>query len=864
MKNMLKVIIGSVWTMTILYFFIKNHTYYQESLAFLPKIFMSVGGFMLSIAVVLGLQYAWKKIRKPENANKITITFVLAAATIAVATSVAITIAELNGGLSMYHGGTIFKDAESWGMLQEGAELEEGMEEIFVDGQLYGGDANTLIELLPEELQENFDHVNIIEGVLFAEKNIFMGLGFVLLMTIAVFSLGDKILKFFKLKAEGLERTLFSIAAGLGAYMLLFFILGALSLLQWWAVVGCYLIFTAISWREAEGLIKKIFSIEKEIEFSALKTFEFWVISAAMMVFMYNLIDIIRPIPVGWDDASAYLYIPERLSLEGGLFGSTGGIYNWELINLTGAYFNSAIYQLFINFWGGMLAVAGVYLLLSRFVTKKTATMLSAIFYMLPLVVFQSSTDLKTDLALLFFISLSVIGVVKWLEHEENGRSWLYMAGVLIGISLGIKITAGVALLALIVLLAVKAWGRIGAAGVALAIFGLLLMDFSSDNMFNFPERAMWITGVAIIIGGIAGMIIARKALKRNLVKEGAIFLIAVIAAMSPWAIKNHIIDGLPLNVGTYVAMNLNDAGIDFGDELADCGDMPTLGNEFATYITGAAIDQAISPWDLIKTPWQMTMNEGVNGLHVDISFLFLGMVPFILWGMLDHGNKKHIKLLFVFAAFYFVLIANFLGGIGWYAFIGLVVLLAIIGVMLEIYEQSDWKDEKMLSVIVKTALGIVAVMTVFVKIGLFGDIDQLAYLGGLLDDKDYINVRNPGVLETAEILSQESVGREDVIHIYKVGGATPYYLINTGADFVSDEALDTYACLASKYSDDELIEVFKSFDIKYFAIDYTQILKAESSSIYKQRMEDLLSFCAENMEALVARGDYVFYKIKD
>ena len=69
---MLKVIIGSVWTMTILYFFIKNHTYYQESLAFLPKIFMSVGGFMLSIAVVLGLQYAWKKIRKPENANKIT------------------------------------------------------------------------------------------------------------------------------------------------------------------------------------------------------------------------------------------------------------------------------------------------------------------------------------------------------------------------------------------------------------------------------------------------------------------------------------------------------------------------------------------------------------------------------------------------------------------------------------------------------------------------------------------------------------------------------------------------------------------------------------------------------------------------
>jgi 4-amino-4-deoxy-L-arabinose transferase-like glycosyltransferase len=766
----------------------------------------------------------------------------------------------MDSDLAIYSGGTIFQDSESWGVLPEGAVAEDGMEIMVSDGQVISN-SSEFMSLIPVELQANFKQVNLASAVVFVEEKILLGLGFVLLLTIATFAVGNRILKLTKI-AKSPEEIAFSIAIGLGVYMGVFFLLGLFSVLYWWVVAGCFVLLTAVNWKGVWEFVKKLFSISIEFDISVFKSFAFWIVAGAGLIFTYNLLDIIRPVPIGWDDASTYLYIPEKISQIGGLLGKTGGIYNWELINFVGAFFKTALYQLFINFWGGMLAVFGVYLFLKQFVTKKTAVILSAFFYTLPLVIFQSSTDLKTDLVLLFFSTMASIALMKWFKSDENGKSWICLAGVLIGIALGIKITAGVLLLTMVVLIAMKIAGKMGATSVASAIFGMLLILFKDGNFFNIPVSVFEICGLVLIALGIAGVVAVMLKKKFNLEKklilEVLSFFGLVILVMSPWIVKNTVIDRFPLSINTYVTMNLDRADVDFGEFMSSCSDIKMLGNEFATYIVGGGeTTENITPLNLLKMPWQMTMNPGIGGLYVDISFVFLGLVPLILWGILDHKNNKILPMIFAFTAFYLTIIIFFLGGVNWYALMGICALLAITGIVFEIYDRSDWREEKILSIIIELAIGISVATVVCVKLGSFGTMDQLAYFGKLIDDEGYIMSRNPGVLETAEVLMEDPG-----TNIYKVGGATPYYLIGTESGFYGDEALDTYACLSTQYSDSELVEVLRQLNIKYFAIDYTQILEADQTSLYRNRMINFMDFGTKNLETVVAKGDYILFKV--
>ena len=256
--------------------------------------------------------------------------------------------------------------------------------------------------------------------------------------------------------------------------------------------------------------------------------------------------------------------------------------------------------------------------------------------------------------------------------------------------------------------------------------------------------------------------------------------------------------------------------------------------------------------------PWQMTMNPGASGIYLDISWVFLGILPLFLWYLIEK-NDKIFKPLFGATVVYFFILAFFFNGVIWYGFAGIALLLLLTGRIMEKYEATDWKEEKVLSYFVKIAIGVTAFTVVFVKIASLGSMTDFAYWGGLIDEEKYIENINPGATETAEIIAndEEAMGT----HILKTGGSTAYFLAAYDVDFIKEESFESFECLAEQYTDEEIIEIYRELNISYFAFDYTIAFDDSFDPRLGERYEKVLEFAQENLETLIQKEDYALFK---
>ena len=121
-----------------------------------------------------------------------------------------------------------------------------------------------------------------------------------------------------------------------------------------------------------------------------------------------SLINAIRPMPIGWDDLGVYMNFPKMMALSGEtLLGA--GMYAWQLITGTGFLFSYTAAQAFyVNQLGGILAVVAIIGAISTLLDSPTKKYLislpiisAAIFYAMPMNIFQQAKDMKLDPALL-------------------------------------------------------------------------------------------------------------------------------------------------------------------------------------------------------------------------------------------------------------------------------------------------------------------------------------------------------------------------------------------------------------------------------------------------------------------------------
>lgn len=343
-----------------------------------------------------------------------------------------------------------------------------------------------------------------------------------------------------------------NIALGISLQIGFLWLLGLFSMLnQWTSIIILVLPFTA-GYKHFLAEFKDYCLAEIKPKLNPLGVVAFTVL---LFIVGTNFWEVYRPIPIGWDDMGVYINIPNLLAQKGALM--TGfQAYNWGLLESIGfTVFGADTFALFISLLGGFLAMGGLFSFLRKYSNDSIALLVITLFYSSPAIVFQSSKDMKVDLALFFFSVMIFWLITKWSKAKENNY-YLILAGILTGVAFGIKYTVFLFFIAMIVMIAYHLFAIWGAlAGIALGNFmaaWLKLLKYggitvSSSFYKNWQLLSLGLFGVILTLLLIKEL----KQQKQFWLKLKSFFLYPLLTVLffSPWMIYNyHSVYGFDLS----------------------------------------------------------------------------------------------------------------------------------------------------------------------------------------------------------------------------------------------------------------------------------------------------------------------------
>lgn len=160
---------------------------------------------------------------------------------------------------------------------------------------------------------------------------------------------------------------------------------------------------------------------------SSLLSAEFFFIVITFLLSI-NLINAVRPMPIGWDDLGVYMNYPQLLAQAGEII-SLGGMYSWQVFTGIWYLFHSPTQAFILNNLWGILSVLVIVLsfmdlLKSRFKTLIHVPLLAGMmFASMPMIIFQQAKDMKLDPGLFFVSSIAVYMILylflKYLGYRE-------------------------------------------------------------------------------------------------------------------------------------------------------------------------------------------------------------------------------------------------------------------------------------------------------------------------------------------------------------------------------------------------------------------------------------------------------------
>ncbi len=433
------------------------------------------------------------------------------------------------------------------------------------------------------------------------------------------------------------------------------------------AIVWALLI--AISYKEIQENVSLFFSSRFSFEnhdFSANDTiskirpyllsseFLFLMITGIISV---NLINVVRPFPIGWDDLGVYMNYPKLLSAAWGNL-ALGTMYPWQLFTGIGFLFKSQNFAFFLNSFSAIVSFFTIYFGVKSLVpnTKKYLVnlpmLMGAIFVSLPMVVFQVAKDMKLDIGL-FTLSFSAVIVLYYLYlnyetiTKRDRNIFLFIIGVIVGTCFGIKVTSLLLISAIIGGIFYKffrIWGYIGYIFLYISIFtflglwGLMNVVYPSDNqlLIQLFSAVFAVLGLGFVWVG------ARKQGQdtlRQFITALLIFVFGVCVVLIPWQIK-HIWEIGSGNITVpkllwwdsdrfipdYALIYSEDereqrSKIYSGERITESWDVQN--EDFGRYFW---YEKGINNY--LKLPWNLTMQVNQKGEFTDIGFLFLALLP--------------------------------------------------------------------------------------------------------------------------------------------------------------------------------------------------------------------------------------------
>lgn len=524
-------------------------------------------------------------------------------------------------------------------------------------------------------------------GFLFKSVGIHLGLFFLVL---SAWSCGRFISVSLPLTTSKNAAAIVHIALGFAVMGIGLFLLGLLKMIHLFPVLA-WLLLLLISGGKGFAVSVKKWIWDKKVSFT-LSYLSLFMVLAALVVLSINLIAAISPYPVGFDSLTVYMNIPSLISEYGSLVEGYQPHY-WSLITSLGyVLFDSNSIAQYLGVLPGVLSIFVVYRLARYFVGIDWSIFAAVIFYLIPVIVWQSSIEIKTDLGLLFILLAAVLMVVdhyrgKTLDvfpiGDENPLSkgdfilW-GTVGALLGFALGIKLTAFITILSLVVFLFYIYSGKYLASAAFFAsiavVFGMELYRFANLDI-STVEKYVFVasTGVVSIFLFVWAVLKKRESLLKPF-KLSVVLMLFAGMVFSPWVGKNIGEKGI-ISISSLI--NSKDPTFELlgshpGLNERDQMPRPMLMNsweesESADYEPSASFvvsqegptgkKEEINRYlgyeggamRFLTLPYDLSMQANVSLFATHIGVVFLGFFPLILLSFRRKGLGSFIlKLVFI------------------------------------------------------------------------------------------------------------------------------------------------------------------------------------------------------------------------
>ena len=432
-----------------------------------------------------------------------------------------------------------------------------------------------------------------------------------------VYSLGKKVIHQF-IPAFEQEETAFRFLLSLGFGFVLFLtILTIVGSLGWYniaAVSGILLVAGIYAYREIVQSLTSLWTYKivfpnhkpngnffEQVNLPLLSTEILFMILTFLI--SVNFINIIRPMPIGWDDLGVYMNFPQIMANNGEIAHGVGMVA-WQILTGIGFMFHSAPQAFFMNQIGGILSIVVLVVVFGSLLKIPHPNPLpkgegesksflnlpllgATMFYAMPMVIFQQAKDMKLDPGLFFISVIGIYGIIYlFLRYRENleeintqskgaleiflldekdtkvtnekdtpleffshhkNLAYILIIGTIVGLAFAIKFTT---LMLILGLIGVIFYAKLGLAGFV-GYFAFFVAIFTKVGLWaqlnvSYPkddtDLLLKVAAFSFFIG-IISFAIAFYQYKIEAFKKAflltLIFTVGVGISVSPWLVKN-------------------------------------------------------------------------------------------------------------------------------------------------------------------------------------------------------------------------------------------------------------------------------------------------------------------------------------
>lgn len=454
-------------------------------------------------------------------------------------------------------------------------------------------------------------------------------------------------------------------------------ILGFLGFYNLYSVISIIVLFLLISHRQLRQLGQwfldfRITISSKEWYGVKLISTEFLFIIATLLLSV-NLINALRPFPIGWDDLWAYMNYAQLFAQSWEIF-QISQMFSWQVFTWIWYMFNSPTQAFFLNNVWGILSFIVMILIFSDLFKSKSKKhfipiplLLATIFISMPMFIFEQAKDMKLDPGF-YFISISSFYITLklflsdidntfknklfmylWFKNINIWSKYIYfvLVWILAGFAFSIKFTA---LLLFAALFALIFFARLWIVWLFwyISLFFAIFTKFGLWKIMNvsYPSDDINFINTFSLISATIGLwlimysFIYNKGIVKTFLSKILAVFIWILVALLPWFIFN-VSSADTITINTILSGKSDRLEIDYTkihsqwdiEAIKDNQKKYSLSSKWTTWHEDFWryfwYEEGINNY--LKLPWNLTMQTNQKWEFTDITYIYLALLPLLL-----------------------------------------------------------------------------------------------------------------------------------------------------------------------------------------------------------------------------------------